>query len=190
MPFTAYLLALIALLATPGPTNTLLALAGARQGRGATHLLPAELTGYLLAVLPLSLARIWFDPAAGGLGMLLQIGAAIWVACLALRLGMRPAQGDYPDQKITPRQILITTLLNPKVLILALVLMPPPGNAAYLPHLAGFIFLVPALGYTWVRLGALLQATAHPRCAGWFQRLAALWLATLALALAHRALTG
>lgn len=189
MPLSAFVLALLALLATPGPTNTLLALAGSRQGRAAATLLPAELLGYLAAVLPLSLARLWVDPAAGSLGTLLQIAAAVWVASLALRLGLQPPAGACDAPQVTPGRIFLTTLLNPKVLVVALVLMQPPSAPGYLSELAAFILLVPLIGLGWTRLGALLQGRGHPRRARLFQQGAALWLAALALGLAHRALT-
>src|SRR6478752_3236474 len=47
----AFVLSVIALLAVPGPTNTLLATAGGLGGvRRAIALIPAEVAGYLLAI--------------------------------------------------------------------------------------------------------------------------------------------
>lgn len=52
-------LAVLVLLLTPGPTNSLVLLAGAERGwLGALRLVPAELSGYLLTVLPLSLMGV------------------------------------------------------------------------------------------------------------------------------------
>lgn len=191
MTLSAFLLAVLALLVTPGPTNTLLALAGARQGmRAALRLLPAELLGYLMAVVPLSLARLWVDPMAGPLALVVQIAAAIWVATLALKLARPPALGASGSSEVTGRRVLLTTLLNPKGLVVALVLMSPPGSAQHLAELGVFAVTVPLIGFGWMRLGAFLDGDRHPRRLGWFQRGAALWLAALALGLAHRALLG
>lgn len=55
MTYFAYLSAVLALLLAPGPTNTLMGIAGARGGLGASvRLLPAELAGYLTTILPLT----------------------------------------------------------------------------------------------------------------------------------------
>ena len=48
---SAFALAAIALLAVPGPTNTLLAASGAAIGlRPSLRLIPAEISGYLVAI--------------------------------------------------------------------------------------------------------------------------------------------
>ena len=57
MSFAELALAVLLLLLTPGPTNSLMLVAGAERGwSGALRLIPAELAGYFLTVLPLTLA--------------------------------------------------------------------------------------------------------------------------------------
>jgi hypothetical protein len=81
----AFLSAVLALLLAPGPTNTLMALAGAQAGFG---LLPVELLGYLTTILPLTwlgaplLAR-WPVLATG-----LKVLAAAWVLWLRCGCGV------------------------------------------------------------------------------------------------------
>ena len=72
-------LALLALLATPGPTNALLALAGARRGVGAAlPLVPVEMVAYLAVIAPLLL---WGAPVVAALPVLKP--ALAWLAALA-----------------------------------------------------------------------------------------------------------
>lgn len=85
-----FCLAVMALLFTPGPTNTLLALAGAGHGHhgGARHVL-AELAGYMTLVLPLWWLGTALLRAYPDFGTALRIVAALWLAVIAARLWAR-----------------------------------------------------------------------------------------------------
>jgi threonine/homoserine/homoserine lactone efflux protein len=182
MTLAALTLALLALLATPGPTNSLLAVAGAERGfRAALPLVPVELCAYLAIVVPLV---IWGNPLINGLPILrpLVTGcAAVWVAWLALRLWQRPASFD-PASRVGAVQVGVTTLLNPKALIFGLVLVPEAASPA--TGLAVFAGLVPAVSLLWIGLGA----GALSRAGRWVSRGAALWMAGLSLLLVAKAL--
>lgn len=184
-----FLFAVIALLVTPGPTNTLLALGGAAAGpRAALRLLPAELAGYLAAVIPLTALRLWVDPASGPAGLVLHGLAAVWVAWLALRIGLGAGHGAGSASPVAARTVLMTTLLNPKVLVFGLILLPPPGDAAYPLHLVLFALSVPVVGLGWTLLGAALHQGGGAQAILWFRRGAAVWLGVLALMLAQGAI--
>lgn len=188
MTIQIFLFAVIALLVTPGPTNTLLALGGAATGpRAALRLLPAELAGYLAAAIPLTALRLWVDPAAGPAGLVLHGLAAAWVGWLALRIGLGAGAAGTP-RPVTARTVLMTTLLNPKVLVFGLILLPPPGDAAYALHLALFALSVPAIGLGWTLLGAALHRGGGAQATLWLRRGAALWLGVLAVMLAQGAI--
>ena len=61
MPLLPFVLSILALLLTPGPTNTLLAIGGAAQGfRRALPLVAAEISAYLLVVTPLATVAAGF----------------------------------------------------------------------------------------------------------------------------------
>jgi threonine/homoserine/homoserine lactone efflux protein len=154
-----------ALLAMPGPTNALLLTAGAADGPRSLRLIPAEIAGYLVAMLTIAyfvgplVADVW------ALELLLRIGAAIYLVALAVRLWRRGARFDC-NLVITRRDVFATTLLNPKAILFGLGIVPIQGanGAAYL---AAFCLLVAAAGAAWIVVGlairrGLLPAIAAP----------------------------
>ena len=88
-------LAMLALLLTPGPTNSLVLLAGSERGlTGAARLIPVELAGYFLTVLPLALAGTTVLADHHGFRSGLTLAAAVWVAVLAVKLWQAPGPGN------------------------------------------------------------------------------------------------
>ncbi|MBB5986976.1 LysE family translocator [Sphingobium lignivorans] len=115
-----FTLAIWALLLTPGPTNTLLALSGAQRGvRASLPLIPAELCGYLLVILPLSAGGPLLLTSFPVLATVIKLSAAAWVMYLAMRL-WQPVLASRASYDVTARQVFCTTLLNPKALIFGL----------------------------------------------------------------------
>lgn len=177
-------LAALALLATPGPTNALLALAGAQSGlRLGLRLIPIVILCYLAVVSPLLL---WGGPLLEKLPLLRPIltgMAALWVARLAFRLWHLPQTPSATTSAVDARQIAITTLLNPKSLIFGLVLLP--SHQPVWQSLIAFLSLLPMVSALWVALGAKLFERAL-----WLNKGSALWLAALSVILAAKALAG
>ena len=149
--------AILVLLATPGPTNTLLALAAFMRGTAKTApLLGAEIAGYLTVIVPIAtLAAPFFASYPAALPVL-KLGAALWVLLLAARLwrNTRPASASGD---ITAAQVYATTVLNPKAPVIALVIMPHGPLADILPWLALFAALTVAAGTGWITAGGLLK---------------------------------
>jgi threonine/homoserine/homoserine lactone efflux protein len=165
-------LAVLALLLTPGPTNSLMLLAGAERGlTGAARLIPTELAGYFLTVLPLALAGTTVLADHQGFRSGLTLAAAVWVAVLAVRLWRMPGPG------------FVTTALNPKALIFGLVLLPSPDRLA--ANLALFAGLVVLVAVFWAGIGAALRAggAGQPRAICVLRRLASVWLAAISVIL-------
>ncbi|KAA3509032.1 hypothetical protein G6L63_09665 [Agrobacterium vitis] len=184
MLIATFLPAVLALLLAPGPTNTLMGVAGAQAGlRRVLRLLPAELAGYLTTVLPLvylgdQLMARW--PAAA---VLLKIAAAIWVLVIAFKLWQAPGQGKVLNQ-ITAGRIYLTTALNPKALVFGLVLLPAPDDLNFLPYLGLFCLLVSAVALLWGSAGRLTQAgNGGQGRLHVLQRVAAVWLTCVSLSL-------
>jgi threonine/homoserine/homoserine lactone efflux protein len=177
-------LAALALLATPGPTNALLALAGAQSSlRAGLRLIPVVMLCYLAVVAPL---LIWGGPLLEKLPLLrpmLTGAAALWVARLAYRLWHLPQTQSATTSAVGARQIAITTLLNPKSLIFGLVLLP--SHQPIWASLIAFLCLLPVVSALWVALGAKLFARAP-----WLNKGSAVWLAALSVMLAAKAFAG
>lgn len=178
--------AILALLLTPGPTNTLVLLAGAERGlAGAARLIPAELSGYFLTILPLVLAGGAYLDSHPQLRTLVVLAAAAWVAVLAVRLWHLPAQ-LAARPVVGARALFVTTALNPKVLIFGLVLLPSPDRLA--TNLASFAGLVIIVALFWAGIGAALRqgGTHRPEALILLRRLASVWLAVISVTLALR----
>jgi threonine/homoserine/homoserine lactone efflux protein len=182
LPETA--IAMAALLLTPGPTNTLVALAGAERGfLRALRLIPVELAAYLAAVVPLALAGPLIVDRVPGAATVVTASAALWVGILAVRLWRLPAPGAA--SAVTAGRVALTTFLNPKALVFGLVILPG-GSLA--PRLALFALLVGLVAALWAAIGA---GALGPFARGaLLRRGAAVWLAALSALLAARALAG
>lgn len=179
-------IALLLLLLTPGPTNSLMLVAGAERGlTGAVRLIPAELAGYLLTVAPLALAGAALLADHEGLRTGLTLAAAVWVAVLAAKLWRVPGEaGTGPA--VDARALFVTTALNPKALIFGLVLLPSPDRLA--ENLLLFAGLVALVAVLWAGIGAVIRAggTHQPRALFVLRRLASVWLALISVALIVR----
>jgi threonine/homoserine/homoserine lactone efflux protein len=179
-------LAILALLLTPGPTNTLMLLAGAERGlAGALRLVPAELAGYLVTVLPLALFGATVLAGHPAVQTLVTLAAAVWVAILALRLWRSPA--DVADgARIGARALFVTTALNPKALVFGLLLIPSPDRLAV--NLWLFAALVAAVAVLWAGIGAAARGKTpgQPRAVDVLRRLASVFLAAMSVLLVLR----
>lgn len=185
----AFAAALIALLFSPGPTNTLLAVGGASRGlRRSLVLTVAEVTAYLLVVTPLALFGGPFLQGHPVVAETVKLVAATWVIYLAVRLWQTPP-ATGPDRTVTPARIFITTLLNPKGLIIGLAILPATGSlAALLPWLAGLAGIIVVASLLWIAAGATLGRLTESGLPQPLRRGAAGYLGIVALGLVASAL--
>jgi threonine/homoserine/homoserine lactone efflux protein len=184
----AFLSAVLALLATPGPTNTLLAVAGAAEGIvRPLRLIPVEMAAYFAVVVPLAVVGAPLLETLPAIATLLRVAAAMWVMALAVRMWRLDPSAS--GGAVTARGLFVTTLLNPKTLVIGLVLLPAPAAPSFALHLALFAGLLPLIATMWIAAGALVTArrsgTALPR---FVRRCAACWLAIVSVGLAIGAL--
>ncbi|HVY98357.1 MAG TPA: LysE family translocator [Dongiaceae bacterium] len=157
----AFALAVAILLATPGPTNTLLLTAGAGSGRWSLPLILAEVTGYLVTILLVGyLVGGWFA-SQPLLAKALRIVVALYLAYLAFRLWRSGVAAEAEQRLVRFRDVFVTTMLNPKALLFALGIIPlQAANAAV--YLGAFVVMVMLAGSGWMLLGAALAHGVLP----------------------------
>jgi threonine/homoserine/homoserine lactone efflux protein len=156
------------LLAAPGPTNVLLASAGAVSRRGAGSLLIAEAAGYVISVGLLVLLAGPLLTAAPVLVIALKSVAAAWLFWTSLSFWRGSSGTLQIGGLVRSRAVFITTLLNPKTLVIAFGLMPPAaaGYQSLVGHLVGLAFMTTLTGLIWIAGGlALARAGAAPYAA-------------------------
>lgn len=154
--WTAFILAVLGLLATPGPTNTLMAASGAQRGLvRSLPLLAGELGGYAIAI------TVWIEvvgavaAAQPWVPTLAKLVAVAFLAWSAAKLWRTAGRADLGQRGITLGRVFVTTLLNPKALVFAFAVFPPLGFWERLPHAGMFALLVMATATGWMMLGAL-----------------------------------
>jgi threonine/homoserine/homoserine lactone efflux protein len=149
----AFLTAVVVILITPGPTNTLLMAAGALAGvRRSIALLAAEIGGYLSAILPIGFLLGPWIARTPRFAAALKIMSAIYLLTLAARTwrGRREVSAGAPSFW----RVLLTTFLNPKALIFALMIIPMSDPNAML-YVATFAAIVPTIGCLWIVFGSM-----------------------------------
>ena len=161
--FTA---AILLLLGTLGPTNTLLSLAGYERGvRRSLPLLAGEIGGYLTVILPVVLLAAPVLAQHPGILPVVKLFAGIWVLFLAWRLWRR-SHAPSQAEGIGVAQVYVTTVLNPKAPIIALVIMPHGPLRDILPWLGAFAALTLMAGSSWILAGSGLGHASGRRLNG------------------------
>lgn len=189
MPDSFFIFAILALLLTPGPTNTLLTVGSATRGlRASLPLLAGELFGYLAVVVPLATVAASFLEGRPALAAGLRIVAACWVLFLAVRLWQVSAiqKAQQEIAQVTIGQVFLTTVLNPKAPIIGLVIMPHGTLTEIAPALSLFSLLVLGAGTSFLVLGSLVgrAPVLSPRLV---YRVAAFFLIVFSIGLASSA---
>jgi threonine/homoserine/homoserine lactone efflux protein len=153
--FDLDLLALGGLLLTPGPTNILLAFSAVSSGaRRTLPMLAAAILAYLAIALAVG-ALAALIPAASqeGVRSAIRLCAVLWLLWLAFRVWT--SRDDAAGvQLVTARQVFFTTLLNPKAMIVALLVQSAGMTAPLLGTVAALVGLA---GAAWIGVGLLVR---------------------------------
>ncbi len=90
----------------------------------------------------------------------------------------KSGSGIISDMEVSAKRVFATTALNPKALIVAFVLLPPPTDGQFLLKLAFFCAAASGVTVVWCSLGRLTrsQVGTNVRFAI-VQRAASIWLA-------------
>jgi len=136
-----------------------MALGGYERGWGrALPLIPGELAGYLLVIIPVATLAAPFFEAYPQTSLWAKLAAGSWVLYLSYRLWTADRKAGSVAE-ISVRQVFVTTMLNPKALIIALVIMPDAGMIELAPWLGLFALLVLLAANGWIAFGSLMRRT-------------------------------
>ncbi len=155
-----FTLAVLTLLITPGPTNTLLATAGATVGfRRSAHLLLGELAGYNISILILG-SLFDSQTSASNVRTALSLVAGAYLSFTAIRFWR--TRLELQRATVSLRHVFVTTLLNPKALVFAFLIVPMHTPNTWL-YLASFSAIVVVVGSVWIAFGTLAGRVAGSR---------------------------
>jgi threonine/homoserine/homoserine lactone efflux protein len=143
-------------LITPGPTNMVLAASGATLGlRRAANLPLAEALGYIIAIsFFVSFADLMRDNHTALATV--RLAAAAWLIYSAYRLWQTPFEAVSAAKDAPFRRVLLTTIVNPKAMLVGTILIPVGTGAAAPAWIATYAALSTFAGFGWVTLGTLL----------------------------------
>jgi threonine/homoserine/homoserine lactone efflux protein len=178
----------LAILLTPGPTNTVLATATIAIGPlRATSLVTAELGGYIISITTLSLLllpELGTDPTSRNI---LRMGCAIYLLYAAFRVWRLGVDAGTNRQAIRWRDVFFTTLTNPKAVVFSFVCFPASSSeslASFVLYLGVFCGACTLAAFTWIGLGhALSFATTSVSSRRRFSGVIAAVLASFAVGL-------
>jgi threonine/homoserine/homoserine lactone efflux protein len=158
----SFALAILALLMTPGPTNTLLAAAGATAGFcRSMPLMCAEFLGYSIALTTLILFVAPLAYGSTATAAALRVICGLYLARTAWKLWAEPLPLEG-EATVEFRRVFFTTLFNPKALVMSFVLLPGPAFDGRLtslaPYLAVLAILIFVAGASWIAAGALIRS--------------------------------
>lgn len=158
-----FALTVITILATPGPTNTLLATGSAASGvRRALPLVAAEALGYGISISAVGFALKPLLAHVPVIAAGVRVLVGVYLLWLAWRLFGHDAAIAAANTVITPLRIFVTTLLNPKAFVFALAVVPfdRPDVGRYM---AAFMCILVVVSLGWLGVGAALGGWAAQR---------------------------
>lgn len=162
MSLTAFVATSLAILITPGPTNTLLAASAAAVGlRRAVALPLAEAAGYALAIGFYLVAGRALGEVSLAMAFLKAVASA-WLIYAAFRLWQQPFMDELIDARNAFRSVFITTVLNPKAMLVGAIVIPAMMSETRMLGLTLFVALSSLAGLAWIAFGSVLPKVVRP----------------------------
>jgi threonine/homoserine/homoserine lactone efflux protein len=154
----SFIAASVLVLITPGPTNTVLAACGATMGLRRAAILPlAEAFGYIVAIaFFVAFAEVLRENHHAL--AIVRLTAAGWLIYSACRLWRAPFDPDPAIEAVAFRRVLLTTIVNPKAMLVGTVLIPAGAGTGALAWIGTYAVLSTLAGLGWVALGSLLPS--------------------------------
>ncbi|RUX94712.1 MULTISPECIES: hypothetical protein [unclassified Mesorhizobium] len=146
---------LLALLLTPGPTNILLAFSAVSSGmRRTLPMLGAAVLAYMAITLAVA-AIVALIPAGNQIELRtgVRICAVLWLLWLAYSVWTTKDDG-VEIRLVTVRQVFATTLINPKAMIVAMLVQSEGMTAQLLTTIAALVGLA---GAAWLVVGLAVR---------------------------------
>lgn len=185
----------ITILLTPGPTNTLLASSGIESGvKKSLKLIPAEATGYLIAISVWGLLIESIADIFPIVPPMMKLLSATYIIFLALKLWKTSTvDADMNQPSITVKALFCATLLNPKALLFASAIFPASSWESvhnYILHMGTFLALITPIAAFWIFIGSVLVSNRI----SWLnqknlKRTASLVLVTFSIPLSYSAIS-
>src|SRR5690554_5804512 len=173
---TLFVFAILILLFTPGPTNTLLWTSGAVIGvRRSLPLLFSEIAGYFSAIM---LILVLFEPILQRtpyVERILAVAVGCYVAYLAFSIWRRAGDSVASAGIITFKKVFNVTFLNPKAFIFALTLIPI-GHAHIHWYFVVLGICITSVGLSWIVFGYLVGSAAGRKNMTLFNRFSSVML--------------
>lgn len=155
MHFTALAFSVFALLILPGPTNAALAMASQRLTFGrAVTLLAAVLGSYLAVIIPITAVAAPFLHEHRIVAQAIKLISATWVFYLAIKLWTDAPRDGGGTVRL--RHLVVTTLLNPKAVIIGLTMIVSDDGTLPIAALATFSIVVITTSTIWLLAGRLI----------------------------------
>lgn len=159
-----FALAAFLLLIVPGPTNTLMAVAGANAAARPWAYLGAMLAGYIAIIFAVRLIVLPLVASVALLGIVLKAAVVVYLLYAAWRLWRRGATIGEANAALSPMLVLTTTALNPKGLVFAVSILPAEHPQLW-GYFAAFAALTLVAGSVWFFAGRLLGRLSKDRAA-------------------------
>ncbi|MCS0463244.1 MULTISPECIES: threonine transporter RhtB [Rhizobium] len=160
MSYLSFALSVFALLILPGPTNAVLAMAS--QGISFTRavvLVVAVVLSYLTVVLPVAGLAGTFLKVHPAVSEAVKLISATWVLYLALKLWVVDARASV--LVIGVRHVVVTTLLNPKALIIALTMIAPDQDRLPIAAVGSFSAVAVLTSTIWLLVGRTVLGSSN-----------------------------